>query len=270
MLRRIALPVVAGSLDGEVLRAALLTSDSPWHDLEHQLTIGSTNARAAMVGEPWRVVVADHQSEGRGRLARSWEAPPGTSVAVSATVPLPPDGAGWLPLLAGLSVAEAITAATGLAAELKWPNDVLLPDDADRKVCGVLCEVVTGLGAAFVVVGAGVNVDQTREQLPVDTATSLALAGAEEVDRNRLVAAYLRGLAGWYAALTGPDPAAPRAAYRRRCTTVGRPVTVSRPDRADVVGTAVAVDDGGRLVVDSADGRHAWAAGDVTHVRSAG
>ena len=167
-------------------------------------------------------------------------------------------------------MAEAITAATGLAAELKWPNDVLLPDDADGKVCGVLCEVVTGLGAAFVVVGAGVNVDQTREQLPVDTATSLALAGAEEVDRNRLVAAYLSTLAGWYAALTGPDPARPRAAYRRRCTTVGRPVTVSRPDRPDVVGTAVAVDDDGRLVVDSADGRHAWAAGDVAHVRSAG
>ena len=70
--------------------------------------------------------------------------------------------------------------------------------------------------------------------------------------------------------LTGPDPAAPRAAYRRRCTTVGRPVTVSRPDRPDVVGTTVAVDDDGRLVVDSADGRRAWAAGDVTHVRSAG
>ena len=102
------MPVVAGSLDVEVLRAALLTSDSPWQDLEHHATISSTNARAAMVGEPWRVVVADHQSEGRGRLARSWEAPPGTSVAVSATVPLPPEGAGWLPLLAGLSVAEAI------------------------------------------------------------------------------------------------------------------------------------------------------------------
>ena len=91
-----------------------------------------------------------------------------------------------------------------------------------------------------------------------------------EESRNRLVAAYLSGLAGWYAALMGPDPAAARAAYRRRCTTVGRPVTVSRPDRPDVVGTAVAVDDDGRLVVDSADGRHAWAAGDVTHVRSAG
>ena len=110
-----------------------------------------------------------------------------------------------------------------------------------------------------------------REQLPVDTATSLALAGAEEVDRNRLVAAYLSTLAGWYAALTGAGPGAlPAPPTAGGAATVGRPVTVSRPDRPDVVGTAVAVDDDGRLVIDSADGRHAWAAGDVTHVRSAG
>src|SRR6476659_27456 len=120
ILRRIALPVVSGSLDVEVLRAALLTSDSPWQDLEHHATISSTNARAAMVGEPWRVVVADHQSEGRGRLTRSWEAPPGTSVAVSATVPVPEGAQGWLPLLAGLAVAEAVTAETGVDADLKW------------------------------------------------------------------------------------------------------------------------------------------------------
>jgi BirA family biotin operon repressor/biotin-[acetyl-CoA-carboxylase] ligase len=189
MVRRIALLLMPGSLDRELLYAALVTPGSPWRDVEYHATIGSTNARAAMVGEPWRVVVADHQSQGRGRLARSWEAPPGTSVAVSATVPLPPEGAAWLPLLAGLSVAEAVTAATGLDAHLKWPNDVLLPGDGDRKVCGVLCEVVTGVGPAVVVVGAGVNVDQSRDQLPVDTATSLVLAGAQEVDRNRLVAA---------------------------------------------------------------------------------
>jgi BirA family biotin operon repressor/biotin-[acetyl-CoA-carboxylase] ligase len=264
------LPIVAGSLDGEVLRAALLTPDSPWQDVEHHATIASTNARAALVGQPWRVVVADHQSSGRGRLTRSWEAPPGTSVAVSATVPVPEGTQGWLPLLAGLAVAEAVTAETGVDADLKWPNDVLLPDDDDRKVCGVLCEVVTGIGDAFVVVGAGINVDQTREQLPVDTATSLTLAGAPEVDRNRLVVAYLSRLAHWYAALTGPDPTSGRAAYRSRCTTVGRQVTVSRPDRPDLLGIAVAVDDEGRLVVDAAEGRQAWSAGDVTHIRSVG
>lgn len=260
--------VVAGSLDGEVLRAALLTPDSPWRDVEHHATIGSTNARAAWLGEPWRVVVADHQSEGRGRLARTWEAPPGAAVAVSATVPVPLDGAAWLPLLAGLAVAEAVEATTGLAASLKWPNDVLLPDDGDRKVCGVLCEVMSGPGESVVVVGAGINVDQDRAGLPVDTATSLTLAGATSVDRNRLVAAYLSRLSSWYAALTGGQAGRLREAYRERCGTVGRTVTLSRPAGADVFGTAESVDDEGRLVIDAADGRHAWAAGDVTHVRS--
>ena len=260
---------MAGSLDREVLYAALVTSGLPWQDVEHHATIGSTNARAALLGAPWHVVVADHQSEGRGRLARTWEAPPGTSVAVSATLPVPPHGPGWMPLLAGLSVADAVSSVTGLDTDLKWPNDVLLPDDADRKVCGVLCEVVTGAGDGCVVIGAGINVDQDRDQLPVDTATSLRLAGADGVDRNRLEAAYLSSLVLWYASLTGGDGARLHDAYRRRCGTVGQEVVLSRPVGADVLGTAVAVDDGGRLVIEGVDGRHAWAAGDVTHLRSA-
>ena len=261
---------MAGSLDREVLYAALVTSGSPWLDVEHHATIGSTNARAALLGAPWHVVVADHQSEGRGRLARTWEAPPGTSVAVSATLPVPAQGPAWMPLLAGLSVAEAVSSVTGLDTELKWPNDVLLPGDADRKVCGVLCEVVTGAGDGCVVVGVGINVDQEREQLPVESATSLRLAGAANVDRNRLVVAYLSVLVRWYASLTGGDEIRLYDAYRLRCGTIGHEVVLSRPQGADVLGTAVAVDHDGRLVIEGADGRHAWAAGDVTHVRSAG
>jgi BirA family biotin operon repressor/biotin-[acetyl-CoA-carboxylase] ligase len=261
--------LVPGSLDADVVRAALLTAGSPWRDVEHHPTIGSTNARAAALGEPWRVVVADHQSAGRGRLTRTWQAPPGTSVAVSATVPAPAGGQGWLPLLAGLAVADAVTASTGLAANLKWPNDVLLPADGDRKVCGVLCEVVTGHGEPVVVVGAGINLEQSREQLPVDTATSLRLAGADDVDRDRLVVAYLSALASRYAALTAGGADRLRDHYGQRCDTVGRQVTLSRPGGPDVNGTAVAVDDDGRLVIDAPDGRRAWAAGDVTHLRAA-
>ena len=220
------------------------------------------------MGEPWAVVTADHQSQGRGRLARRWEAPPGTSVAVSALVPLPEVGQGWTPLIAGLAVAEAVEATTGLATQLKWPNDVLLPADASRKVCGILCEVVPGTQADLtrhlVVVGTGLNVSQRRDELPVTTATSLVLAGAGEVDRTTLVAAYLTRLA----TLLRASRATTQASYRRRCATIGQDVTLSLPGETRT-GRAVAVDDDGRLVVDGPGGRLAWAAGDVVHTRPA-
>jgi len=256
---------MTGALDPARLRAAVVAPGSPWVDVEHHATIGSTNARAAELATPWTVVTADHQSQGRGRLARRWEAPPGTSIAVSATVPLPEMGAGWTPLLAGLAVVDAVEATTGLRAELKWPNDVLLTADGSRKVCGILCEVrpasrPQGRGP-LVVVGAGLNLVQRRDQLPVPTATSLALAGAGDVDRTALVAAYLARLAE----LIHDPVAETQGAYRRRCVTVGRDVVLSLPGARRTAGRAVAVDDDGRLVVDGPRSRIAWAAGDVVH-----
>lgn len=263
---------MAKTVEEAALRAALVTSGSPWRTVEHHETIESTNARAAelaRLGRSWAVVVADHQSAGRGRLARSWQAPPGTSVAVSATVPLPAANGGWVPLLTGLAVADAVEEVAGVSARLKWPNDVLLPSDGDRKVCGILCEATRSL----VVVGAGVNLTQARDELPVDTATSLALVGAE-VDPTTLVAAYLRALGARLAPLLDPDPDAAAAAvaeasraYRARCATVGRRVRLHRSGPADVVGTAVDVDAEGRLVIEQEGKRTAWAAGDIVHVR---
>lgn len=255
------------AIDPVRLRAAVVAPGGPWVDVEHHATIGSTNARAAQVAQPWWVVTADHQSQGRGRLARRWEAPPGTSVAVSAIVPRPAEAPGWVPLIAGLAVVEAVEATTGLTAHLKWPNDVLLPADASRKVCGILCEVLPASEhrpeRTLVVVGTGLNVGQRRAELPVPTATSLALAGAGDVDRTALVAAYLARLAEL---LEAPRPGT-QAAYRRRCVTIGQDVALSLPDGRTRPGRAVAVDDEGRLVVEGARGRQAWAAGDVVHAR---
>ena len=256
---------MSGTGRSETLRAALVTSGSPWASVEHHLSIGSTNARAGELAAPWQVVVADHQSSGRGRMHRTWEAPPGAGVAVSATVAMPGDGAGWLPLIAGVAALEAITATTGLAGRLKWPNDVLLDADHHRKVCGILCEVAAG---GVVVIGAGINLTQTRAELPVPTATSLRLAGAE-VEATTLVTAYLTRLAELYAALAagGPRAQVVRTAYRRRCATIGQEVSISRPAGSTVVGAAIEVDDEGRLVIETAGERRAWAAGDVVHVR---
>ena len=258
---------MTGALDPLRLRAAVIAPGSRWSGVEHHATIDSTNARAAQVAQPWWVVTADHQSQGRGRLARRWEAPPGTSVAVSALVPLPAAGPGWVPLIAGLAVVEAVEAATGLAAQLKWPNDVLVPADGSRKVCGILCEVLPtpphGPDRALVVVGTGLNIGQRRDELPVPTATSLALAGAGDVDRTALVATYLAGLAE----LLDAPRRDTQAAYRRRCVTLGQDVALSLPDGRTRTGRAVAVDDEGRLVVEDPHGRQAWAAGDVVHAQ---
>ncbi|WP_242652749.1 biotin--[acetyl-CoA-carboxylase] ligase [Intrasporangium flavum] len=291
------------SLEPEIVGAALVTSGQPWRGVEFHPAIGSTNSRlrelltgaaegigpdasrlASADGALWWVVLTDHQTGGRGRLGRAWEVPDRASVAVSAAVPVdgPADdpagatGLGWLPLLAGLALARAITSTTeraghALSPRLKWPNDVLLPEDGDRKVSGILCELVDVPGPAprrAVVVGTGVNVDQDRDELPVDTATSVALTGVR-VRREDLVVAYLHELA----ALVGPGVGAglgadgARDAYRAACSTLGQVVRVHLPVGEPVEGTAVAVDETGALVVDTPSGRRAFAAGDVVHVR---
>ncbi|PID96731.1 MAG: biotin--[acetyl-CoA-carboxylase] ligase [Actinomycetales bacterium] len=269
--------------DPALLSRQLCPPNGVWRLVEVHDRLGSTNARAAEIGQPWSVVLSDHQTAGRGRLARAWEAPPRTSVALSAVVPAPDVGLGWVPLLAGLAVAEAIRSFTGLTAVLKWPNDVLLPSDDHRKVCGVLCEYRAALGAEpvstpaggradRVVVGIGINQAQSRGQLPVETATSLVLAGARTqvaTDTTGLVTAVLSRLAAAVTAWQSGDPGRERlrAAYRAHSVTIGADVALSLPGDRTVHGRALAVDDAGAVVVDSGAGPLAYPAGDVVHLR---
>jgi BirA family transcriptional regulator, biotin operon repressor / biotin---[acetyl-CoA-carboxylase] ligase len=251
------------TLDREALHEALVTAGSPWRSLEVHADLGSTNAEAARTGQPWHVVVADHQSAGRGRMGRAWEAPPGTSIAVSALLPAPPAHPGWLPLLAGLAVARGFAEVAGVHPGLKWPNDVLVEEDGWRKVCGILCEV----HEQGIVVGIGANVDQTRDELPVDTATSLRLCGGADVRREQLIGSVLAHLAALHADLTegGVALGAARTAYRKSCRTLGLDVDLhlggDRVQRAH----ALEVDEEGRLVVRGEAGEYAVAAGDVVH-----
>lgn len=270
------------SLRPDRIRAALVTSGQPWQSVEFHPSIDSTNSRAAEIvstyaaglaaGDSplWRIVVTDDQTGGRGRLGRSWEAPPRASIAVSAVVPAPePEALAWVSLLAGVALVRAVMAVTTSAgtpveARLKWPNDVLLPADDDRKVAGILSELRRwGQGQHAVVVGAGVNVDQRRDELPVDTATSLRLVGAE-IRREDLVIAYLRELP----AVLRDDSA--REEYRRVCATVGSQVRVHLPSGVVAEGRATRVDDSGALVIGVAGGEQAFSAGDVVHVRPGG
>jgi BirA family biotin operon repressor/biotin-[acetyl-CoA-carboxylase] ligase len=207
------------------------------------------------------------QTAGRGRLDRSWVAPGGTALALSVLVrdALTSPLAAWLPLLAGLTLAEALDEHTGERVAVKWPNDLLLDG---RKVCGILVEVAPGGRDA--VVGSGLNLAQTAEQLPVDTATSLALAGApisiEELDA--VVARYLGRLRN---ELETPGPVSRlRERVAARCATVGSAVRVTLADGSVLIGTATAIDATGRLEV-TTDGGDAVvvAVGVVTHVRPA-
>ncbi|MEP7191992.1 MAG: biotin--[acetyl-CoA-carboxylase] ligase [Actinomycetota bacterium] len=250
-------------------------------------SIDSTNLEALRDPLSWRVVVADFQSAGRGRLARQWRAPPRTSIAVSAVVPVPLGRAadlGWLPLLSGMAMCSALADLGHVAGRLKWPNDVMVREPAgdaahDRavggagedapwlKISGVLCEMAPG--GDLVVIGAGANVSQDRGQLPVETATSLALCAAGDVRREDLILRYLGELADlhrtWSQGGTGLETL--RTAYRSRCLTIGLEVDLHQPGGRVVRGTATGVDDVGRLVVSAGGSSRAHAAGDVVHVR---
>lgn len=279
------------SFDPDFVDAGLITCGQRWAEIEFHEALGSTNDRARALaadpGLPWQVVVTDHQTGGRGRLGRTWQVPDRASVAVSALVPLAdPATAGWAPLLAGVALQRAIaevTAAAGtpLHPMLKWPNDVLIPEDGNRKVSGILCELVQLGDGHAVIIGTGVNVHQTRDELPVDTATSLDLCGAR-VRREDLVVAYLRHLGELLRPLTQQGTSGPsgqasadatkdaRAAYLQVCSTIGARVRVQLPASAITEGTATGIDASGALLVETAEGLQTFAAGDVVHVRPHG
>ena len=163
-----------------------------------------------------------------------------------------------VPLVAGYAVARTV------GGTLKWPNDVLLDD---RKLCGILVERVHAR-TPLAVVGIGINVDQTADELPVPTATSLSLAGRAR-DRTELLGVVLLELRRRLAVLVGsPDQFV--AGYRALCETLGRQVRVELPSGDQLLGVASDVDEHGRLVVTTADGDVPVAAGDVEHVRAGG
>ncbi|SRR5580765_341026 len=250
-------------LSADRITAALHERPSPYAAVQVHPQVASTNALVRLDPRLWAPVVADEQTQGRGRLGRAWSTPPGTAIAVSVLLPTTESPA-WLPLAAGLAVQRAITDLTGLCPLLKWPNDVLLPTDENRKVCGILCELLP----EGVIVGTGVNVSQDRAALPVPTATSLALAGAPEVDRERLLTAYLLHLADLHGRVARQDPTV-RADYLAVCRTPGTEVDVHLPDGSHLLGRATGVDTQGRLVVGGPAGERSVAAGDVVHVRPA-
>ena len=260
-------------LSGVTLAGALIRPGGFWRAVEVTEVTGSTNAdlleRAAGGAPEGTVLVAEAQTAGRGRMGRAWVSRPGAALTFSVLlrpVVVPPARRGWIPLLAGVAIASAVAAAAGLDARLKWPNDVLV---GGRKLAGILAEQAAGA----VVVGVGLNVSARRDELPIETATSLALEGAPGTGRQQLLGAALGELERWYLAWANgaspgdPDASGLRAEYRHRSVTLGRPVRVEFPGGDAARGTALDVDTEGRLVLQTAGDQLAVSAGDVVHLR---
>ncbi|GAB3714520.1 biotin--[acetyl-CoA-carboxylase] ligase [Mariniluteicoccus flavus] len=259
----------------DALTDRLVRPGSLWSHVDVVASSGSTNADLATLARAGAahgsVLVTDSQTAGRGRFTRAWTTPPGVSVAMSVLVrpDVPVRRWSWLPLMTGVAVVRGVRATSGVAATLKWPNDVLV---GDRKLCGLLAERVDTPTEPAAVIGWGINVSMSTDELPVPTATSLLLEGAE-VDKTALVGDVLEAFEAAYA-LWVDDPAALRAAYEAECGTLGREVRVMRNVEGvvgrgadDVEGTAVGVDDDGALLVCNATGTQSFSAGDVLHLR---
>lgn len=252
---------------------------------------GSTNAdllRAVSV-EPteWpdiSVLTAEYQSAARGRLDRRWEAPPLSSVSVSMVLrpanaegrPLPTQTYSWLSLLGALALRETLRETAGIPAELKWPNDVLV---RGRKIAGILAQLGTMGGGSVpaVILGTGLNVTLTASELPVPTATSVALEQPLTVDRTVLLKSYLAHFSVLYRSFCNADgdPTAGIAgglSLHKRVesvmVTLGKQVRAQLPGDHEIIGHASRLDEYGSLLVVDKDAReHVVTAGDVVHLR---
>ncbi len=260
-------------------------SPPPFGQVRRLGVVGSTNAYLldeARRGAPAGLVaVADHQTAGRGRLGRRWEAPSGSSLLASVLLRpvLTPDDLHLCTAAVALATAGACRSVAGVWPTVKWPNDLLIGDD---KLAGVLAEADPAApggppGSVAVVVGVGCNVDWPGP--PGAGGTCLADAAGRPVDREQLLQALLAELGPRVEAL-GSDEGRRSLGdeLRDRCRTLGQVVRVAMggtgsgeggPVENGIVGRAVDLTAEGHLVIDTGNGRQVVAAGDVVHLRPA-
>lgn len=215
------------------------------------------------------LVQAEEQTSGRGRLGRTWDAPPGSALLLSLALRpswLQPEQAVSLIWMAGVAICDAVAEQTGLAAALKWPNDLLVPtnDGNYAKAAGILLEASSGTSLAWVIIGMGINVSDAPP--PGSTrypATSLSAATGCPVSRLGLLQSLLYNLDIWHRRLIAGDAQALFEAWRERLYTLGREVTVQL-SQTSITGRAEGVDQNGVLMVrDAAGVLHTITTGDV-------
>lgn len=264
------------AMPGDHARRAL--ESSRFADLRWVGSTGSTNADllalAAEGADDGVVLVADHQTAGRGRMGRSWEAPPGSSLLCSTLLrpDIPVAMLQLIPLATAVAASDACDTVAGVRPRLKWPNDLMIEgsDGEERKVGGILAESsLKADGVAAVVVGMGLNVnwpDELPDELAA-IATSLNHHAGREIDREELLVAHLRGLETMLAQLgTDEGREALLLRYRHLSCTLGRMVRVELSSGA-LTGQASDLTPDGHLLVELAGELVPIAAGDVVHLR---
>lgn len=252
--------------------------------------IGSTNVELSQrvsgeEGALWpdfSVIASSHQTAGKGRRDRQWVSRPGSSLAVSVLLrphtpagrPLPVESFSWFSLLSGLAMTRTCNTVlpSKNQATLKWPNDVLI---VSHKVSGILGELVTTPQGHAIIVGSGVNLSHTPDELPITTATSLVLAGAnpEEVTAEKILTEYLeefRRLVGVFVSSAGNvRSSGVHEMVSNECVTIGQRVRVELTNSEVAHGLATGIDDTGALIVQLGECAEPLvvSAGDVTHLR---
>ena len=272
-----------------------IRSRSRFTDVRHVAETGSTNTdvmELARQGEPEGVVVvADHQTAGRGRAGRTWTAPPGASLLCTILLRPPAPVAPLATFALAVAASEAVQQVAGFTPGLKWPNDLVVEDaDADggvrtRKLAGILAEAEWSPGShiaagyrppaaherATVAAGIGLNVawpDEVPDDL-ADIAVAINHVSEARPSRDEVLDALLDRLVVHYGALVDGGVDQVLDAWRARSTTLGRRVRIDL-GADDLVGTAVDVTADGHLVVEPLEGgRRTIAVGDVVHLRPA-
>jgi len=236
-------------------------------------SVGSTNEVAWEEAEKgaaeWTVIIADEQTEGRGRLSRKWHSPAGLGAWVSIVLRpnVRPSVAPGLTMCASLAVAKALRKLHPMSVSLKWPNDVMVKG---RKICGILTEMkASGDTVEFVVCGIGINLNQAAEDFPPelrDAATSVFLATGHRADRTALVAELLQQMEKLYGVFLRRGLAALMGEWRSMCPLFGKIVRM-RTRGETVEGVFHDIDAGGALVLRLESGVHrSFLAGDVEPV----
>ncbi|MDD2679355.1 MAG: biotin--[acetyl-CoA-carboxylase] ligase [Candidatus Omnitrophica bacterium] len=251
---------VSRGLDSRVLGKKIFYFDSLGSSIDTAMDLGVKGAPSGTL------VLTEAQTKGRGRLGRTWFSPKykGLYFSLILRPDMLPAQASVLTLLSAVSICEAIKTVTGLEAQIKWPNDILLHN---RKLCGILTQVVAETDRIdFVIISAGINVNNDKKSL-ISTATSLKEHKKEETSRVSLLQEILRRLEANYLTLEKKGSRPVLDKWRQQSITLGRRVKVYCQNK-HTEGEAVDIDTDGALLVRKDSGFvEKVLAGDVVHCR---